>query len=119
MEIRIVLVKECWKSYNKGKDYVKEIEELFSCFVSNGLIDLANMFDLYHPIWEPKSIGKVKACEIEKSLIKGLNSIYIDKKTLSSKSTIDKMDDFILFLENYLYACSKFPEALIIVEKLH
>jgi len=92
-------------------------EVLYSGNITNNLIDMAIVSELYHVLWRPETLSKsVTAKDLISPLRKGIlelesNAEKYDK--FNATNGWGKRKDLIRFCKEYLEACEIYPNARI------
>lgn len=120
MSLDVYLNRERYLSYDKGKTYTKENEEVYWANITHNLGEMADKAGIYYALWRPEEIGKTKAIEIIELLEKGLTDLktrpeYFEK--FNSPNGWGMYKDFVPFVERYLDACKEFPDAIIEISR--
>lgn len=116
MSLNVYLSRKRWLSYDEGKTYIEQNETVYDANITHNLGDMASKAGIYEVLWCPEEIGKTKASEIIEILEKGLSDLkarpeYFEK--FNSPNGWGTYQHFIPFIERYLEACKKYPEAII------
>lgn len=122
MSLDVYLKRKRWTSYDKGISYIEDDETLYNANITHNLGRMATAARLYDVLWHPENIGKIgelKACGIIKLIEKGLANLkarprYFEK--FNSPNGWGMYEHFVPFVEKYLDACKKFPEAKVYVD---
>jgi hypothetical protein len=120
MSLDVYLIRERWVSYDEGKTHTQENEEVYCANITQNLAEMAGEAGIYEALWRPEEIGKTKANEIVKLLKKGLARLKSKPKhfeTFNSFNGWGIYEHFVPFVENYLEACKKYPDAVIEVSR--
>jgi len=120
MSLDVYLTRKKWVSYDEGKTYTEENEEVYWANITHTLNTMAEMAGIYKALWTPEEINKIKAGEIVELLEKGLADLkarptYFEK--FNSPNGWGMYEHFIPFVEDYLKACKEYPDALIYVSR--
>ena len=116
MSLDVYLTRRKWVSYDEGKTYTEENEEVYWANITHNLGKMAGEAGIYEALWRPKEIGKAKASEIVEILEKGLADLKSRPKhfeTFNSPNGWGMYEDFVTFVEKYLEACKEYPDAII------
>jgi hypothetical protein len=97
-----------------------ETESLYEANITHNLITMAFEAGIYDALWQPKAIEKTKASDIVELLEKGLADLkarpeYFEK--FNSSNGWGMYENFVPWVEEYLEACKKYPDALIRTSK--
>ena len=120
MSLDVYLNRKRYLSYDEGKTYTEDNEQVYWANITHNLGQMADKAGIYEALWRPDEIGKEKASEIVELLEKGLNDLkerpeYF--KTFNSPNGWGMYEHFVPFVEKYLEACKDFPDALIEVSR--
>jgi len=91
-----------------------EAYEVFSANITHNLTKMAEEAGIYEAVWRPEEVGITKASQLIMTLKVGLaileqNPTYF--KTLNPPNDWGNYEVLILFVEDYLDACIKYPNA--------
>ena len=116
MSLDVYLKKERYISYDKGKTYTEDHEEIYWANTTHNLAEMASKAGIYEALWHPEEIGKTKAGEIIELLEKGLADLkarpgYFEQ--FNSPNGWGMYEHFVPFVEKYLKACKENPDAII------
>lgn len=101
-----------------GREF--EPVEVFSANITHNLTEMAEIAGIYKILWRPEELGIVKAGEIIESLEMGLKKLKANPKyyqKFDSSNGWGTYKDFVPWVEEYLEACIKYPDALIAVSR--
>ena len=103
-------------SYDEGKTYTEDEEEVYESNITHNLTDMAEQAGIYESLWHPEKIGATKAKDIIEPLDKGLADLkarpeYFEKFNASNGWGTYK--HFVPFVRDYLNACKEYPDATI------
>lgn len=120
MSLNVYLTRKKWVSYDEGKTYTEENEEVYWANITHNLGKMAGEAGIYEALWRPEEIGKTKAGEIVELLEKGLADLkarpeHFEK--FNSPNGWGMYEDFVVFVEKYLEACKEYPYAIIKVSR--
>ena len=88
--------------------------------ITHNLNDMAAKAGIYYALWRPEELGKTYAKEIIFYLQKGLKYLKSapDKyEKYNSPNGWGMYDNLVLFVEEYLEACYRYPNAIINVSR--
>jgi len=88
--------------------------DVYSANITHILVEMAKEADLYMFIWHPDEIGITEAYELIRPLTVGLNTLRGDPdrfKAFNPRNDRGSYDDLVEFVEDYLAACIKSPDA--------
>ena len=107
----------------EGADYCEHCgrgsvygEMLHSNNITHNLGEMADEAGIYYACWRPDEIGAVYAKDISPILEKGLELLKSDPERFekfNSPNGWGLYEHFVPFVEEYLSACQKYPEAKI------
>jgi hypothetical protein len=102
------------------RDSEEESSEIYSSNITHNLGKMAQEVGIYHHLWRPDEIGIKKAQELIALLEAGLKNLKSDPdryRQFNSPNGWGIYEDFVLFVEEYLNACRKYPDANIRVSR--
>lgn len=94
--------------------------EVFETNITHNLGKMADKAGIYYACWRPEEVGIKKAKDIIPVLEKGLADLKARPdyfKQFDSPNGWGTHDDFVPWVEKYLAACNKHPEAEIWVSR--
>ena len=65
MSLDVCLTRRRWISYDAGKTYTEENEEVFSANITNNLNKMANAAGIYDALWRPYRFADTYQIESE------------------------------------------------------
>jgi hypothetical protein len=98
----------------------EEYEYYFDANVTHNLAEMASAAGLYDAVWRPDENGFTFAKDIIQILEEGILKLELDKnyyRSLNPKNGWGSYDKFVPWLKNYLEACKKYPDAVIVVSR--
>jgi hypothetical protein len=106
--------------YLKDPTSTYDTDELYWANITHNLGDMAEEAGIYYALWRPDEIGKTKAGEIIELLEKGLADLkarpeHFEK--FNSPNGWGMYEHFVPFVEEYLEACKKYPDAIIRISR--
>jgi hypothetical protein len=136
MSLDVCLSKKRWVSYDEGKTYDEDNEEIYSANITHNLGQMAREAGIYEALWRPHRLRPdydipeqdydaeyefedsvtIKAKEIISFLEKGLLDLKSRPehfKKFDSPNGWGLYVNFVPFVEEYLNACKEYPEAII------
>lgn len=120
MSLGVYLHRNLYLSYDKGKTYEEKQETVYEANITHNLGKMADEAGIYEALWRPEEINIEKASE----LIPLLESALFDLKSrpeyyskFNASNGWGLYENFVPFVENYLEACKKYPDALISVSR--
>jgi len=87
---------------------------VFDANITHNMIEMAKAADLYQCCWRPDEIGITKAEQLIEPLSRGIETLKSDPgrfKQFNPSNGWGDYDDFVRWLENYLAACKRYPDA--------
>jgi hypothetical protein len=120
MSLDVNLIRKRYISYDEGKTYTEDQEEVYWANITHNLGKMAQQAGIYEALWIPEEIGKVKAGEIIELLEKGLADLKEKPEHFAEFNAPNgwgMYKHFVPFVEKYLNACKEFPDALISVSR--
>lgn len=120
MSLDITLTREKWVSYDKGKTYTFELETCFDTNITHNLNTMADAAGIYEALWRPEEINITKAGELIEIIESGLNLLKSDPerfRQFNDPNGWGMYEHFVPFVEKYLEACKKYPDAIIEVDR--
>lgn len=97
-----------------------EPSPIYNANITHNLTDMAEEAGLYKPLWRPEEMGANYANEIQDDVEKGLNELLNNPeyfKRFNSSNGWGLYEHFVPFVEDYLKAIKKYPEAEIYIIK--
>lgn len=97
-----------------------ETTEVYSANITHNLGEMAKNAYIYYALWRPEEKNWQLAKEIIKPLEKGLAKLKADPdrfKKFNPDNGWGSYDGLVEFVEEYLEACRKYPEAIIEVSR--
>jgi hypothetical protein len=116
MSLDVYLNRKRYLSYDEGKTYTEDNEQVYWANITHNLGKMAGEAGIYKALWRPEEIGKTKASEIVELLEKGLSDLkerpeHFEK--FNSSNGWGMYEHFVPFVEKYLEACKEYPDAVI------
>lgn len=98
--------------------YLESLEPVtvFDSNITHNLTEMADKVGLYYALWYPEEIGFEKAGDLIWVLKTGLHNLRKNPeqmKKLNPKNGWGNYDSFVCFVDDYLRACQKHPNAKI------
>ena len=120
MGLDVYLNRKRYLSYDEGKTYTEDDEQVYWANITHNLGKMASEAGIYEALWRPEEIGKTKASEIVELLEKGLTDLksrpeYFEQ--FNSPNGWGMYEHFVPFVEKYLEACKEYPETDIYVSR--
>lgn len=113
-------VAEKWPDAEAVPLQTFETREVYDGNITHNLNKMAAAADLYQALWRPDEINCTKAKDITGMLERGLKRLKKDPegfKKLNPDNGWGNYDNLIEFVESYLDACKKWPNATIQVSR--
>lgn len=140
MSLDVDLKKEKWVSYDKGKTYTIEYDTLYSANITHNLGEMATKAGIYEALWRPHRLVDgycitegdydselafedsvtILAKDIIPVIEEGLQNLKARPKyfkQFDSPNGWGTYKYFVPFVEEYLHACKKYPDAIIKVSR--
>jgi len=95
-------------------------EEVYSSNITHNLGMMAKVAGVYYPLWRPEELKVKKAKHIHDLLLDGLELLKSDPERFSKFDSPNKWGvykNLVVFVEEYITACEKYPDADIIVSR--
>ncbi len=120
MSLEVYLNRKRYLSYDEGKTYTEDNEQVYWANITHNLNKMAGEAGIYEALWRPGEIGKTKASEIIELLEKGLADLktrpeHFEK--FNSPNGWGMYEHFVPFVEKYLEACKEYPDSVIEVSR--
>jgi len=99
-----------------GKIHEIKRKRIFESNTTGNLYKMAIELGIYFHLWKPETIGISKANELIEPLKKALSELKTNEKhyeKFNSPNGFGKIDDLVFFIDEYLTACTKFPDAIV------
>ena len=97
-----------------------ETEELFWANITHNLGDMAAAAGIYEALWRPNEINAIEAKDIIEIVEKGLTDMKARPeyyKKFNAPNGWGTYKNFVPWVEKYLDACKKYPDAIITVSR--
>ena len=120
MSLKVYLNRKMYLSYDEGKTYTEDNEQVYWANITHNLGKMAYEAGIYEALWRPEEIGKIKASEIVELLEKGLADLKARPEhfvKFNSPNGWGMYERFVPFVEKYLEACKEYPDAIIEVSR--
>ena len=118
MSLNVYLTKKTPLYYYEGEPYFDKFDELYWANITHNLVKMADQTVLYLAIWCPNELlenkSEIKAKDIIDFLKIGLRKLKEDPnnfKKFNPKNGWGTYEVLVNFVEKYLSACEKYPEA--------
>ena len=119
MSLDFSLEREVWHSYDRGKTWETDMEEVYTGNITHNLSRMAKEVGLYACLWGWEAHGK-QAKEIVADLRQGLNKLKSDPdyyKQFDAPNGWGKYTNLASFVQEVLYYCTQHPDARIRISK--
>ncbi len=108
--------KECKKLYPEYNVETHEYEEdyYYTDNITHNLNKMAKEADLYNALWHPEKLNITKAADLIDILREGLHKLKLDPDKYTKfnpENGWGSYETLVEFVDNYLNACYKFPDA--------
>lgn len=93
---------------------------VFDANITHNLNTMAKEAGIYYHLWRPDEIGIAKAAELVDPLRNGLALMRSDPARFKKHNPPNgwgSYDSFVLWIQDYLVACEKYPEADVSVSR--
>lgn len=140
MSLDVYLSRKIYLSYDEGKTYTEQDEELYWANITHNLGTMANKAGIYEALWTPFRIKDgykipewnnddehefensqiIKAANIVPVIETGLANLKSRPeyfKKFNSENGWGLYEHFVPFVEKYLQACKEYPEAIVRVSR--
>lgn len=120
MSLDVYLTRKKLVSYDEGKSFSEEAEEVYWANITHNLGEMATEAGIYEALWRPEEIGKEKASEIVEMLENGLADLNARPnhfQKFNSSNGWGLYENFVPFVSKYLDACKEYPDAIISVSR--
>ena len=140
MSLDVHLSRKRYLSYDEGKTYTEDTEEFYWANITHNLGTMADKAGIYEALWRPHRLkenynisendheadlkfeeeNKITAKDIIPFLEKGLADLKARPeyfKTFNSPNGWGMYKHFVPFVEEYLNACKKYPDAIVSVSR--
>lgn len=116
MSLDVYLNRKRYLSYDEGKTYTEDNEQVYWANITHNLGKMAEEAGIYEACWRPEEIGATQAKDILPLLEKGYADLKARPehfKQFDSPNGWGLYKHFLPWVENYLNACKQYPEATI------
>ena len=140
MSLDVRLTRKMYLSYDKGKTYTEQIEEVYSSNITHNLGTMADKAGIYEALWRPHRLkegynipesdnkaewefeeqNETLAKDIVPVIEKGLSDLKARSEyfeTFNSPNGWGTYEHFVPFVEDYLKACKEYPDAVVTVSR--
>lgn len=94
--------------------------DVYSDNITHNLTKMAKEAGLYHTLWRPEEVGHTFARDLIEPLTIGLAKLKADPEHFKKFDAPNKWgvyENFVPFVESYLKACKKHPNATVSVSR--
>lgn len=123
----VEISEEEWNRRNPDREPVRfiasepeETDELYSSNITHNLNRMAGEAGVYMALWRPEEVGIKKAEQLIAPLTEGLKCLHADPEKFKQFNPPNGWGDYeglVKFIERYLLACIKYPEASVEVSR--
>jgi hypothetical protein len=120
MSLDVYLKRNRYLSYDAGKTYIQEYEQVYGANITHNLGKMAKEVGIYEAIWRPEEINKTMASEIIELLEEALVDLKLKPqyfKEFNPTNGWGSYEVFVDFIEKYLDACRDYPNSFIEVSR--
>ncbi len=120
MSLDVYLTREKYLSYDNGKTYHKDNEEVYWRNITHNLTKMADEAGLYYALWRPEEKGFKKAKDLIDILKEGVSLLESDPNRFMKFNPSNGWGNYynlLDFTKSYLKACLEYPESLINVSR--
>lgn len=120
MSLDVTLLRKRWISYDEGVTHIIDDEVVYEGNITHNLGKMATDAGIYYALWRPEEINKTKAGELIDIIETGLNDMIARPyhyKMFDSPNGWGLYEHFVPFVQEYLDACKKYPDAIIEVSR--
>ncbi len=103
-----------------GKGYTLASTQVYESNITHNLGRMAEEAGIYKHLWRPEEIGITKACQLIEPLKEGLKMMRSDPerfKKFNSPNNWGLYENFVPWVQEYLWACEEYPDANISVSR--
>lgn len=114
MSLDVTLMRTYHVSYDNCKTWEERTESVYEDNITHNLNKMANEACIYSMLWRPDEFNMFKACELIPHLEIGLDKLKKDPdkfKALNPENGWGSYEGLVKFVEEYLEACRKYPNA--------
>lgn len=141
MSLDVYLTRKKWTSYDEGKTYIEDNEQLYHANVTHNLSGMAHEAGIYEVLWRPYRLKEnydlpqdedydeeyefeSRSITLAHELIPIIEKGLIDLKKrpewfekFNSPNGWGLYEHFVPFVEKYLEACKEHPSAIVEVSR--
>jgi hypothetical protein len=103
-----------------SEETVEETNEVFDWNITHNLNIMAEEAGIYKHLWRPEEIGITTASELIEPLRQGLHELKLNPEKYKKFNPENGWGDYeglVEFVENYLNACYKYPNAKVVASR--
>ena len=120
MSLDVYLNRKRYLSYDEGKTYTEDDEQVYWANITHNLGEMADKAGIYKALWRPEEIGAKYAKDIIEIVEKGLADLkarpeYFEQ--FNSPNGWGMYEHFVPFVAEYLEALKEYPHAKIEVSR--
>lgn len=120
MSLDVYLNRKRYLSYDKGKTYTEDDEQVYWANITHNLGKMAGEAGIYQALWRPEEIDAKYAKDIIEVVEKGLANLkakpeYFEQ--FNSPNGWGMYKHFVPFVEKYLEALKEYPDAEIYISR--
>ncbi len=116
--------REEWEALFPGREPVvvtlPEIGQVYWRNITHNLNKMAGAAGIYNALWRPDEIGITKASQLIQPLTEGLTRLEAEPEEFKKYNPSNGWGDYqglVEFVQGYLEACRKYPEATVRVSR--
>lgn len=95
-------------------------DEVYHANVTHNLIEMADKAGIYKCLWEPETLGIIKAFQLIDVLENGLTLLRNNPsffKQFNPSNGWGSYEVFVVFVRDYLNACTRYPDANVSISR--
>jgi hypothetical protein len=115
-ELTVKEVKERWPEADEITAEEYTTNKVYTANITHNLTHMADVAGLYYPLWRPDEQGLDIASQLIEPLSKGLERLKAEPElfeAMNPENGWGDYDDLVDFVEEYLKACQKYPDATV------
>jgi len=104
----------------KIKQNEEETNKVYHANITHNLCEMAEQAGIYKHLWRPEEIDITLASELVDPLREGLHKLKLEPekyKKFNPENGWGSYENLVNFVEDYLNACYKYPDALIKISR--
>lgn len=120
MSLDVYLIRKKYLSYDEGKNYEEDNEEVYWANITHNLNKMADEAGIYEVLWRPEEKDYEIAEDIIKPLSVGLKLLESDPerfRKFNPENGWGNYTNLVEFVKNYLTACIEYPKAKIDISR--